>query len=235
MTERPHSRFTRAKTWAALYNQHINACWAWIPYSATNNSIALVKCATPDETQAVQRALLDEGDACESYYGRKLTSDKAPSIIRDREQHAIILARSSDYHHYHLADFHQFRLVICGQHDSYLHLPVWETSTNRQYQARETSISILAPQFKEVRSTKFGHKIFLGALISGDKSAIVLRDDPVFLPERSRRRIINEVNNIQRTRYRGRPLAFLTESEQREIGNKISAGLRRYHAQKRSI
>jgi len=33
--------------------------------------------------------------------------------------------------------------------------------------------------------------------------------------------------------YRGRPLAFLTEAERREIGGKISEGLRRYHEQKR--
>ena len=51
MTERPHSRYTREKTWAALYNQHVNACYAIIPNSKTHNSIDLLKCATPEETR----------------------------------------------------------------------------------------------------------------------------------------------------------------------------------------
>ncbi len=41
-----------------------------------------------------------------------------------------------------------------------------------------------------------------------------------------------EVDELQETRYRGRPLAFLTEAERREIGSKISEGLRRYHQQR---
>jgi hypothetical protein len=234
MTERPRSRYTRAKTWAALYSQHINACWAWIPNSATNNSIGLVKCATPEEAQTVQRALLKASDECEAYYSKKLTPDQAPELIKGRERHAIVLAKSSDYHHYHLAEYHQFRLVICGQHDSYLHLPVWETSTNRQYKARETAVPLTSSQFKAIRGTKRGHQIFLGALVSGDKDAIALRDDPTFLPERSRRRIITEVNNIQRYRYHGRPLAFLTEAEREQIGGKISTSLRLYHERKKA-
>ena len=43
MPERPYSRYTRAKTWAALYSQHINAGYALVPYSATNNSIAVIR------------------------------------------------------------------------------------------------------------------------------------------------------------------------------------------------
>ena len=48
MAERPYSRYTRAKTWAALYSQHLNAGYAWVPFSRTNNSIAVISCATPN-------------------------------------------------------------------------------------------------------------------------------------------------------------------------------------------
>jgi hypothetical protein len=51
--------------------------------------------------------------------------------------------------------------------------------------------------------------------------------------ERSYWRIKAEVDALQATHYQGRPLAFLTEAERREIGQKISTGLKRYHAQKR--
>jgi hypothetical protein len=44
-------------------------------------------------------------------------------------RHALVLARSSDYYRYHLANHPAFRLVICGLHDSYLHLVAWETCT----------------------------------------------------------------------------------------------------------
>ena len=52
------------------------------------------------------------------------------------------------------------------------------------------------------------------------------------LHPRTQRRITKEVQDLQETRYRGRPLAFLTDAERREIGSKISEGLKRYHAQK---
>jgi hypothetical protein len=229
MSERPYSRFTRSKTWAALYCQHINACYALVPYSATNNSIAVIRCQSPEETQALMRTLLTQAEECAAYYGRKQTPDQAPALIA-KARHAVVLARSSDYYHYHLSDHTELRLVICGLHDSYLHLPVWETRSNQRYAPRMTAVSLTSPEFRRLRCTQFGHTILLCALINDDPAALTFKKT---LPRSTQTRITREVQDLQEKQYRGRPLAFLTDAERREIGQKISEGLRRYHAQKR--
>jgi hypothetical protein len=229
MPERPHSRYTRAKTWAALYSQHINACYALVPYSATNNSIAVIRCKSPEETQSTMRDLLKHADTCIAFYEKRQTPDHAPSFLT-RARDAVVLARSSDYYHYHLSDQPGLSLVVCGLHDSYLHLPVWEMRTNTRYDPRATAVPLATPQFETIRSTQFGHTMLLGALINGDQTALTYVKD---LPARTRHRIRVEVQEAQDQRYRGRPLAFLTDAERQTIGNKISEGLRRYHAQKR--
>ncbi len=144
----------------------------------------------------------------------------------------MVLARSSDYYHYHLADHPDFKLVICGLHDSYLHLPVWEMRTNRRYDVRETAVAIASPDFDRLRHTQFGHNILVGALACGDHAALAFLGT---LPPRTQNRMRREVEQLQERRYRGRPLAFLTEAERREIGSKISDGLRRYHQHKRLV
>ncbi len=147
-----------------------------------------------------------------------------------RARHAVVLARASDYYYDHLGDRPGFRLVISGRHDSYLHLPLRETRTNTHFVPRETAVAIASPEFNRIRRSQFGHTIFIGVLVNKDKAAQNFKES---LPERTQGRITKEVQDNQETRYRGRPLAFLTEAERSEIGSKISAGLRRYHAQKR--
>lgn len=229
MSERPYSRYTREKTWAALYCQHINACYALVPYSATNNSIAVIRCSSPEETQALTRELLAHAEECAAYYGSKLTPDQAPAFLA-KARHAVVLARSSDYYHYHLSEHTELRLVICGLHDSYLQLPVWETRSNQRYAPRVTAVPIASPEFRRLRCTNFGHHILLGALINDDPAALAFKHT---LPRSTQTRITREVQDLQEKQYRGRPLAFLTDAERREIGQKISEGLRRYHLQKR--
>ncbi len=231
MAERPYSRYTRAKTWAALYSQSINAGYALVPYSATNNSIAVIRCTPPKEVQDTLALLLERVEECAAYYGTKHASDHPPAIL-EKACHAVILARSSDYYHYHLADYTYFKLIICGLHDSYVHLPVWETRTNKRYAPRETAISISSPEFDHIRRTNFGHNILIGALINDDQTAMAFKAK---LPLRTQSRVNREVSELQEKRYRGRPLAFLTEAERREIGSKISQGLRRYHEQRRLV
>jgi hypothetical protein len=237
MAERRYSRYTRAKTWAALYGQHLHAGYALVPYSATNNSIAVISCLDPHtaeqdlvkETQDLANLLLQHAGDCAAYYSGQRTQDQTLALLA-RGRQAVVLAKSSDYYHYHLEDHPDFQLVICGLHDSYLHLPVWEMRTNRRYQPRETAIAIASPDFERLRCTQFGHNILLGALVGGNQEAMAFRDG---LPPRTRRRIMREVDALQHKRYRGRPLAFLTEAERREIGSKISEGLLRYHEHKR--
>ena len=229
MAERPYSRYTREKTWAALYSQHINAGYALVPYSATNNSIAVIRCKDAKETQATMRALLEHASECEAFYATKQTPEKAPAIIQ-KARHAVVLARSHDYYHYHLADYPEFRLVVCGLHDSYLHLPVWEMRTNQRYEPRQTAIAITSPDFERIRCTQFGHSILIAAFAEGDQDATAFVKQ---LPSRTQSRMNRERDALQHTRYRGRPLAFLTEAGRQEIGSKISEGLRRYYQKKR--
>src|ERR1700736_830815 len=153
MAERPHSRYTREKTWAALYSQHVHACYALVPYSATNNSIAVIRCASPQEAQATMHELFRQASACAAFYGKQDTQDRAPAIIHEAHL-AVVLARSHDYYHYHLADHPEFGLVSCGLHDSCLHMPVWEMRTNRRYGLRETAVPIASPDFERVRCTQ---------------------------------------------------------------------------------
>ncbi len=231
MTERPYSRYTRARTWAALHSQHINAGYALVPWSATNNSIAVIWCTSLEGVQKYMTLLLENEELCKAYYGMKQTPDKAPPFL-EKAREAVVLAKSSDYYHYGLSKHLQFKLVICGLHDSYLRIPVWEMRTNKRYKPRETAIAITSPDFEKIRRTQFGHSILVAALAEGDPDALTFRDRKD-IPVRTRSRLIKDVQDLQDAHYRGRPLAFLTDAERYEIGTKISEGLRRYHEKKR--
>lgn len=235
MSERPFSRYTRDKTWAALYSQCVNAGYALVPHSATNNSIAVIRCKSPAETDTVMKELLaHQADCAEFYAMRELSKDErlAKSSVSEllaRARAAVILARSSDYHWYHLADYQDFAIVICGIHDSYLHLPVLEMRSNRRYAARETWLAIGSPEFATARKSSYGHNVLIGALLCGDEAARAFK---ATLPPRTQRRIAKEVDDLQNRRYRGRPMAFLTDAERLAVGGKISAGLKRFYAGK---
>src|SRR5579859_339983 len=94
MDERPYSRYTRAKTWAALYSQHINAGYALIPNSLTTNSIDVISCRdrkNPDQdlardTLEMSTRLLAEEEDIASYYTNRQTPDKAPAILAEAIQ-----------------------------------------------------------------------------------------------------------------------------------------------------
>lgn len=232
MPERPHARYTREKTWAALYSQAINACYALVPNSATNNSLWLLRCKSPEETQERLRFLLAREQECAAFFASRQTPEHAPTYLKYAGE-AVVLAKSSDYWRYHLADRPDLALVVAGQHDSYLHVPCWETSSNRRYAARETALKIGSPEFEQAcgRGHVLGHAILLGALAAGDQAALAYLK---MLPARTRRRLRLEAEALQVERYRGRPLAFHTESERQAIGAKISAGLLLYHEKKRA-
>ncbi len=230
MSERPYSRYTRERTWAALHSQHLNAGYALVPWSATNNSIVTIRCASLEDAQKTMVLLLAHEEECKAYYASKQTPDKAPAFL-EKAREAVVLAKSSDYYHYSLSNYPEFKLVICGLHDSYLQIPVWEMKTNKRYSARETAIAITDPSFNTLRCTQFGHNILIAALSEGDKDAIAFRDRKD-LPVRTRTRLIQEAQDLQDSHYRGRPLAFQTDAKREEIGKKISDSLKRYHANK---
>ena len=76
----------------------------------------LERCQSIEETQALMRDLLKHTDECKEFYAAKRTQEQAPPIIK-KAGHAVVLAKSSGYYHYHLGDYTEFRLVICGLHD----------------------------------------------------------------------------------------------------------------------
>ena len=236
MNERPYSRYTRAQTWAALYSQHVNAGYALVPYSATNNSIDTIWCQTPEEAVKRQQELDKTAQDYQVLYNRPVPRSLPEHVerVRTQKRSAVVLARSSDYYRYHLAEVPDLRRVICGLHDSYLQISCWEMRTNRTYKARETAVALTDPTFDTIRRSQFGHRILLTALHNGDKEALAFLEGLKTRSERSYWRIKAEVDVLQAEHYQGRPLAFLTEAERKEIGQKISTGLKRYHAQKRS-
>jgi hypothetical protein len=234
--ERLHSRYTRAKTWAALNSQFVNAGYALVPHSETTNSIDVISCGDQAKVKLVMQQLLENDQIIAKYYARP-TDDEylAPYQLPGaslKTVTAVVLAKSSDYYHYHLMSKDGIQLIICGLHDSYMQWRVWETSTNKRYEPRATSVPI--PHLVLGKGRTLDHNILLGALICGDQAAIAYRDDKTKMSRWTRNRMIREVETIQSTRYRGRPLAFLNGAKSKEIGGKISQSLIEYHKRRKS-
>jgi hypothetical protein len=239
MPERPYSHYTREKTWAALYSQHILAGYAIVPHSVMLNCIAVIACPTPEDAAILQDLLKQKQDMCQAFLSSRKPLNEAPPGLRGIRW-AVVLARSSDYYHYHLADATtefegsaislDFKLVVCGLHDSCLPVTVWETRSNTRIKPRVPGADIAAPGFDVLRRTSYGHNVLIGALISGDKTAIAFK---ATLKPRTRRRIEQEVLAVQEERYHGRPLAFLTEEDRLKIAEKIRQSVKQYHASKK--
>lgn len=237
MPERPYSRYTRAKTWAALYSQHIDAGYALVPYSKTINSIIVIRCESATEADKLSRQLVEKEEDLHEFYRSRRTLDHAPKILRElnktnRLRIAVVLARSSDYYHYSIEDRPAFRLVICGLHDSYLHIPVLEMRSNKRYKARETAVAITDPDFNRIRKNQFGHNILVAALAKGNQDAIAFVERKNF-PERTRSRLYREKDAYQDQHYHGRPLSFMSEEKRQTINAKIRESMKHYHAKKR--
>lgn len=231
--ERPHSRFTREKTQAAMYAQHIQARYALVPHSRRVNSLAYISCKSVEETATKQAELIRKEQACEAFLSSGESFELAPPFLQGMKQ-AIILGRSSDYYHYRIADSDEdFNLVIAGIHDSMLNLFVWETYTNKRYKPRELPIDISAPGFVKFKKTQYGHNILVGALICGDPRAIALKEKEYMHPK-TRQRIEREVSELQRKRQRGRPLAFWNEEKRLEVAHRISYSLIEHHRRKKA-
>ncbi len=243
MAERRYSRYTRERTWLALVSQIENTQYCIVPYSQTTNSVSLVRIREAEENRSQVQKLLDE-------YGHEMgewESGKIPGkpVLRRKCLEAVVLARSSDYYHYHLATYgpekygqDPINLIVCGLHDAYCLLPVLEMRTNKRYAARETSIDIQSPEFAKKRKTEYGHNILLTALAKGDQKALAFLDqrgsDGKFLISVStRNRIKREVVDLQTKVYRGRPLAFMTKEEAEKHAANIKEGMRKHHAKKR--
>jgi hypothetical protein len=225
-----YSLYTRERTWAAIYCQHINAGYALVPQSATNNSIFVIRAGTPQAAAEKEEQLIKEAKACQAYYSNP--TGTPPTFLANAYE-MVVLAKSSDYYHYHLGDEDEdvpdFKLVACGLHDSYLPIYTWEMRTNKRYPPRTTSLAINSPSFDKMRYTQYGHNILVAATMDGDAIAMEYVSK---LPASTQRRLRREIRLLQTTRYQGRPLAFITEDQRRKHGKNISEGLKRHYARK---
>ena len=228
--EGPYSLYSREKTWAAIYCQHINAGYALVPHSATNNSIFVIRCGNPKDTAAKEEELAKQEALCRAYFG-KPTRPAPPLLAKAYE--IVVLAKSSDFYRYHLGDelpgVPDFKLVACGLHDSYLPVYVWELRSNKRYEPRTTSLVIGAEEFTKQRYTQYGHNVLIGAAMDGDMTAM---EYLAKLPPRTQRRLRREIRLLQATRYKGRPLSFNSDDTRKQHGANISKGLKRYYAQR---
>jgi hypothetical protein len=243
--ERPFSRFTREKTQAAMYAQHMQARYALVPNSRLINAICYISCATVEETALKRAELLKREQECDVFLssGWPLT-DVLKFKAKGKDAHpidfsflkgikrAVILGRSSDFYHYGIDESVDFSLVIAGLHDSMINLPVWETYTNKRFKSRDLALDITGPGFlSNGRKTQYGHNILIGALICGYEPAIALKSQ---LHIKTRQRIEREVQELQTKNYRGRPLAFWNEEERLKVAQRISYSLIEYHRQKKA-
>jgi hypothetical protein len=229
MKEGRYSRHTREKTWFALHSQIENTPYVIVPYSMTTNSVSLLKIReSKGETRLQVQALAQRYEqAMEAFLSGQ--AKERPTLPRE-ETKAVVLARSSDYYHYHLETRAQFDLIVCGLHDAYCLLPVLEMRTNMRYSPGQTSYDMKSPDFERVRKSEYGHNIFVTALVKGDQGALSFLKT---LKPSTRNRIRREVSDLQHKVYHGRPLAFMTLEERMALGLKISEGMRRYHRKKR--
>ena len=94
---------------------------------------------------------------------------------------AVLLVRSSDWYHYRLNVFGQVQgieLVVCGEHDSCLPIPVWSIEDTKIYQEGETKIPLAELAKREVRGTKYGSLLFVAALLSGKQELLDILSSP---------------------------------------------------------
>jgi hypothetical protein len=256
MAEHPYRRYTKEKSWAALYCQYIDGCFAIVPHSATTNSIAVIYCkdaagnGSPQRAQEKMSELVQRAEEVRKFFADKLDAEMkreqevkrrsrslvaltrreipVPFVMKDYRE-AVVLARSSEYHKYSLQANIEIQMVICGLHDSYLNVPVWELQSNKVFLARTPAMVISSEEFRVQRASLVGHNILVGALVCGDKTAEAFLNT---LPDRTRTRIARTVFDLQNEHYRGRPLPFLTGNESTAINQKIRESMVRYHANK---
>ncbi|HEY4385322.1 MAG TPA: hypothetical protein VGN34_12755, partial [Ktedonobacteraceae bacterium] len=99
MPDRPYSRFTREKTQAAMYAQHILARFALVPYSKRVNAIAVISCPSVEETTAKNGELWKRAPECDEFFKSGKPLEKAPKFL-EGIRYAVILGRSSDFYRY---------------------------------------------------------------------------------------------------------------------------------------
>jgi hypothetical protein len=105
----------------------------------------------------------------------------------------VVLVRSSQWFRYRLnvfAELDGIEMVICARHDSCLPVPVWSVEEARVYNPGETAVPLSTLLDVKVRGSKYGHLLFIAAILSGHQEAL---DALAQLPRSTRYRIQAQV------------------------------------------
>ena len=122
--------------------------------------------------------LVSEGPGHSHRITIKSTRNEAPQFFT-----AVLLIRSSDWYKYRLNVFGQVQgieLVVCGEHDSCVPIPVWSVEDAKIYQEGETTTPLVELVKREKRGTKYGSLLFVAALLSGKQEVLSILSDPDF-------------------------------------------------------
>lgn len=124
----------------------------------------------------------------------------------DRAYECVVLVRSSDWYKYRLnvyAQLEGIEFVVCATHDSCLPVPAWSVEEARVYQAGETKRPLADLADPRVRGSKYGHLLFIAALLSAKQEMMDILNDKQF-PRSTRYRIRAEVRKYANLRPGGR-------------------------------
>ncbi|HET8840761.1 MAG TPA: hypothetical protein VFN35_04805 [Ktedonobacteraceae bacterium] len=124
----------------------------------------------------------------------------------DRAYECVVLVRSSDWYKYRLnvyAQLEGIEFVVCAVHDSCLPVPAWSVEEARVYQTGETKRPLSDLSKPRVRGSKYGHLLFIAALLSAKQEVMDILNDPQF-PRSTRYRIRAEVRKYANLRPGGR-------------------------------
>lgn len=124
----------------------------------------------------------------------------------DRAYECVVLVRSSDWYEYRLnvyAQLEGIELVVCARHDSCLPIPVWSVEEAKAYHAGETARPLSDLANPRVRGSKYGHRLFIAALLSAKQEVMDIFNDTHF-PRSTRYRIKAQVRRYANLRPGGR-------------------------------
>ena len=124
----------------------------------------------------------------------------------DRAYDCVVLVRSSDWYEYRLNVYAQLEgveMVVCAVHDSCLPVPCWEVQEAKEYRAGVTKQPLSNLADRNIRGSKYGHRLFIAALLTARPEALNLLNAKSF-PASTRRRIKAEVRKYANLRPGGR-------------------------------
>lgn len=123
----------------------------------------------------------------------------------DREFECVVLVRSSLWyeHRLNLYGMGLVEMVVCAKHDSCLPIPAWSVEENKVYNPGETAHPLSTLGNKTFRGSRYGHTLFIAAILTGQEEALKILEDEGHIPRSTRYRLKAKVRayaNLKRGR-----------------------------------